>query len=204
MLANAMLADSQLKHVKVNIFAVDPVPGLLNFQGEKVTLGSNVEEYVGFYARDERSKGFSCVIPTTHASTKVHLYPMAGRHATLVGNAAADGSDGPKVLPEPGRIVRHFAETCLTRWGVTLNKKLNLSTAEIAKFHDSFVKNDAQYVAMRKKSYTVITEETKQQRSVSHGTAGAHFTAVAGSQFQPELGLAAGLVVTDSTYKNLR
>ncbi|MDB6049274.1 MAG: hypothetical protein JWR17_2020 [Pseudomonas sp.] len=204
MLANAMLADSQLKHIKVNIFAVDPVPGILNFQGEKVSLGSNVSEYVAFYAKDERSKGFACVIPTTHSSTKVHVYPMAGRHATLVGNAAANGSEGAKALPEPGRIVRHFAETCLTRWGVQLSKKLNLSTAEIARFHESFEQNEGKYIAMRKESYTKITEGDSEQRAVSFGNKGVPFKAIAGAQYQPELGLAAGLVMTESTYKHIR
>lgn len=203
MLANAMLVDSQLKHIKVNIFAVDPVPGVANFQNEKVNLGSNVSQYVGFYARDERSKGFSCVIPTTHSSTQVHIFPMAGRHATLVGNAAANGSEGPKVLHEPGRIVRHFAETCLTRWGVKLNKKLTLSDAEIAKFHDAIVSGEKYYEAMRKQSYTKITEHEKNQRYVSHGPKGVAFTAIEGKQFQPPKGLAASLSATNETYKNL-
>lgn len=204
MLANEMAKDSQLKHIKVNIFVVDPVPGLLNFQSHKVSLASNVSEYVAFYAKDERSKGFSCVIPTTQPSTKVHIYPMPGRHATLVGNAAANGSEGPKVLPEPGRIVRHFAETCLARWGVTLSKKLNLSEAEISRFHDSFEQNNAKYVAMRKESYTKITEGDSEQRAVSFGSKTIPFSKVRGGLFQPEAGLASGSSVTDSTYKNLR
>jgi hypothetical protein len=67
MLANAMLADPLLTTIPVNIFAIDPVPGMGNFQTEKVTLGRNVKEYVAFYARDERSKGFRAWfrIPTT-------------------------------------------------------------------------------------------------------------------------------------------
>lgn len=56
MLANAMLKDTALKNIPVNIFAIDPVPGIGNFQDDKVKLGANVKEYVGFYARDERSK----------------------------------------------------------------------------------------------------------------------------------------------------
>lgn len=73
MLANAMLNDSALKTVPVNIFAVDPVPGLLNFQDSRVKLGSNVKEYVAFYARDERSLGFACVVPECDKTTKVHI-----------------------------------------------------------------------------------------------------------------------------------
>ncbi len=104
MLANAMLNDSVLKNVPVNIFAVDPVPGLLNFQSSRVTLGSNVKEYVGFYARDERSSGFACVVPTFDKSTHVHIYPMPGRHATLVGNAAPTETRVPRCMPNPARL----------------------------------------------------------------------------------------------------
>lgn len=88
----------------------------------KTTLGNNVKNYTAFYARDERSFGFNCVIPKTDSSTNVHIYPMAGRHGTLVGNAADNGSMGPKVYYEPGEIVRHYAETCLTNWVVSLDK----------------------------------------------------------------------------------
>ena len=84
MLANAMANDAELKHISVNIFAIDPVPGLLNFQDNRVKLAANVKEYVAFYARDERSKGFACVIPQTASSTRTCVYPMPGRHATLV------------------------------------------------------------------------------------------------------------------------
>ena len=56
-------------------------------------LESNVKEYIAFYARDERSKGFSCVIPQTATGTKTSIYPMAGRHATLAGNATALGGE---------------------------------------------------------------------------------------------------------------
>lgn len=73
MLANAMLNDSELKHIPVNIFAVDPVPGPLNFKARGLSWVKNVEEYVGFFARDERSKGFSCVVPET-ASTRVSTF----------------------------------------------------------------------------------------------------------------------------------
>lgn len=56
MLANAMSRDAALKHIPVNIFAIDPVPGIGNFQENRVKLESNVKEYIAFYARDERSK----------------------------------------------------------------------------------------------------------------------------------------------------
>lgn len=193
MLANAMFNDSALKNIPVNIFAIDPVPGIANFQENRVKLNYNVKEYVGFYARDERSKGFSCVIPQTATGTKTSIYPMPGRHATLVGNAAADGVAGPKVLAEPGLIVRHFAETCLKRWGVTLAKPLNLTQADLQTKHNAMTRAAAQYKAMEKQSYTYFTELDQGERYVSLGSKGVMFSAVKGTIYAPATGLSTGL-----------
>jgi len=203
MLANAMLEDPQLKHIPVNIFAVDPVPGPLNFQKERVTLGGNVREYVGFFARDERSKGFACVIPHTHSATKTSIYPLPGRHATLVGNAALDGVAGPKILAEPGLVVRHLAETCLRRWGVKLQKCLALNAQSVALAHQKMHANDAMYANMRKHSYTKITETEKGERAVSHGTQWAPFTALSGKPFSPVAGLAAPVQAQHNQYRDI-
>jgi hypothetical protein len=204
MLANAMLADAELRNTKVNIFAIDPVPGTTNFQPEKVSLGSNVKQYVGFYARDERSKGFACVIPKTSGSTGVHIYPLPGRHATLAGNAASNGVSGPKTLHEPGTIVRHFAETCLTRWGVPLNKKLNLGANDLVALHKAMTAQQALYLAMQSQSYTVLTEQDNKERYVSYGDQGVHFSAINGPAFAPERGLSADLSTSEHTYKEIR
>lgn len=77
------------------------MPGVGNVQAERIALAQNVREYVGFYSRDERSKGFACVIPTVASGTQICIYPMPGRHATLVGNASVDGAGDGKVLKEP-------------------------------------------------------------------------------------------------------
>ncbi|WP_416421905.1 hypothetical protein RAM80_18455 [Pseudomonas sp. App30] len=203
MLANAMLKDPALKHIPVNIFAIDPVPGLFNFQPERVNLGSNVREYVGFYARDERSKGFACVIPKVTGNTRVGVYPMPGRHATLVGNAAEDGVAGAKALPEPGMVVRHLAETCLQRWGVELQKCLKLDAAALKQAHDTMHIHDAWYANMRKYSYTYVTEADKNERAVSHGTQWAPFSAIGGAPFTPAIGLAAPVAAVQGMYKEL-
>jgi hypothetical protein len=189
MLANAMLKDTALKNIPVNIFAIDPVPGIGNFQDDKVKLGANVKEYVGFYARDERSKGFSCVIPQTATGTKTHIYPMAGRHATVVGNASHDGVSGPKTLAEPGRFVRHFAEVCLQRWGVRLDKSLNLTPADLENLGKAMVDAEAKYRLMHNYSYTYFTELDQGERYVSLGSKGVNFSAVKGTIYTPATGL---------------
>ena len=203
MLANAMYADPALRQIAVNIFAVDPVPGPTNFEREKVTLQKNVKQYVGFYARDERSKGFACVIPRIDSATRMSIYPMAGRHATLVGNASLTGANGPGSLTEAGNLVRHYAEICLTRWGAPLNKKLNLSSAQISGLHQSIVMHEGLFIAMSRHSYTKLTEHQSNERYVSHGDQGARFSAVEGPQFAPQQGLSTSLAKGNEAYKDI-
>ncbi|WDY57202.1 hypothetical protein [Pseudomonas sp. PSKL.D1] len=189
MLANAMAQDPELKNIPVNIFAIDPVPGIGNLQSHRVKLAGNVKEYVGFFSRDERSKGFACVIPTAAGGTRMRIYPMPGRHATLVGNASVDGGGSGKVLAEPGLIVRHLAEVCLTRWGVTLDKCLGLTDDQVNKYLDSISADDSKYQAMRRNSYTVITEGAEADRLVHLGDADATFSKISGENLTPAEGL---------------
>ncbi|NBN60390.1 hypothetical protein GWJ07_12285 [Proteus sp. G2639] len=200
MLANAMLADPQLKDIPVNIFAIDPVPGPLNFQPEKVTLGKNVKEYVGFYARDERSKGFTCVIPTVAADTKMHIFPISGRHATLVGNASIDGSTGENALYAPGLVVRHFAEVCLTRWGCDLANKLALTDTQITDYQTDIANDADKYIAMRRKTYSIHESTGKDERKVSLGKEGKAFSEIYGEQYNPSAGLTADYLSNQQLY----
>jgi len=203
MLANAMAKDPVLRNVPVNIFAIDPVPGVGNVQAERIGLAENVREYVGFYSRDERSKGVACVIPSVASGTQICIYPMPGRHATLVGNASVDGASDGTVLKEPGLIVRHFAEVCLTRWGVRLGRQLALNDSQLMKCHQAMAAAEAQYQAMRVKSYTVLTEGQKHDRLVHCGEDRTQFSKVCGDDYDPTEGLA--LQRWDvSTYKALR
>lgn len=203
MLANEMFEDPALKHIPVNIFAIDPVPGPFNFQSNRVTLNENVHEYVGFYARDERSMGFDCVIPTVDKRTKVSVYPLPGRHATLVGNAAEDGVAGPNALAEPGIVVRHLAETCLRRWGVKLQKCLELNEAALQTAHNTMHIYDAWYANMRKYSYTYASDTQNNERAVSHGDKRAAFSVIGGAGFTPAIGLAAPVAAVLGMYKEL-
>lgn len=197
MLANAMFNDSELEKIPVNIFTVDPVPGSGNFQNERVTLKSNVKEYVGFYARDERSFGFDCVIPVTEPATTISVFPMPGRHATLVGNASLDGKSAGTTLKEPGLVVRHFAERCLTAWGTKLDKQLKLSAGQLLEYADAIAKSDADYLSMRSHVYTTSTS-TDGERSVSLGDKGKAYSAISGEPFSPSSGLSSNWFETYS------
>ncbi|MGE8178951.1 hypothetical protein [Pseudomonas fluorescens] len=203
MLANAMLNDSELSGIPVNILAIDPVPGLLYSSDKKVEIGSNVKEYVAFYARDERSRGFDCVVPKTFAHTKTSIYPIAGRHATLVGNASANGAHGAKELQEPGEIIRHYAEVCLSRWGVSLQKKLNLTIEELDEKLTK-IKNDfGKYTTMRSTTYPTGSTETSGERTISSGSDTTHFTAMSGTRFTPQKGLSVGHILTNEYFSDI-
>jgi hypothetical protein len=203
MLANAMLVDPELKDVPVNIFAIDPVPGPLNFQDDKVSLGGNVREYVGFYARDERSKTFACVIPTTHPDTRVSIYPMPGRHATLVGNASHDDSPGEPLIKEPGQVVRHLAETCLTRWGVSLRNTLDWNEQDLLDAHEKMITHQTLYDALHSHSYVGLTESDQGERRVSLGNEWERFSNVQDANWQPREGLAADIALGVQGYRSL-
>jgi len=123
---------------------------------------------------------------------------MAGRHGTLVGNAAVDGHKGTKKFTEPGEVVRHYAEVCLTRWGVNLQKKLDLSKAQL-QGHLFKIKGDYnEYVVMRNSTYTFSTD-TAGERTISLGSKGTNFTRVSGATFIPTEGLSKGHI-PDSNY----
>jgi hypothetical protein len=121
----------------------------------------------------------------------------------LVGNASLTGASGPGALTEPGKLVRHYAEVCLTRWGTKLQRKLNLSAIEIGKLHQSIVMHEADFIKMRNHSYTVLREDHKTERYVSYADKGTGFSMVAGAPFVPKEGLAATLAKGGSAYKDI-
>ena len=103
-----------------------------------------MKEYVACYARDERSKGFACVIPDHTDHTKVSIFPMVGRHATVVGNGAVDGAEGA-ASPDSGMIVRHVAEVCLQRWGTALGETLQLGQEDVHSKYRQIARDDSAY-----------------------------------------------------------
>ena len=169
MLANALFKDEQLKHIPVNIFAIDPVPGVRNFQPNRTSIPANVDNYIAVYARDERSKGFAPTVPTFSTRKKPIIIPLPGRHGTLVGNAAIDGNNGNQELFAPGKLVQHLAEEYLTAWGTNLDKKLNLSQPEILQLYEQMVKDDQKYKDMHQYSYTLLKDNKQGERLVIKG-----------------------------------
>ena len=161
MMANAMFKDPKLKNIPVNIFAVDPVPGLLNASIERIILNNNVINHIGVYALDERSLFFNPILPLIKKSenhgTNGTIITFPGRHATLVGNSHTSGaSKGPDVLEAPGKIVRHLAEEFLKEHGTLLNNTLNYHPIDLLRLYDEMIKYTPEYNKMNSFSYTKL------------------------------------------------
>jgi hypothetical protein len=168
MFANALAETEGWSQVPVNIFACDPVPGAGQFDNNRIKLKSNVQNYVGVLAAHERSRGFTPILPSLAPNTRYFVTTMPGRHATLVGNARADGEDnGVNCLHGPGVVTRDLAEKYLGRWGTSLGKQLRLTDMAILQRYDAMMGQASQFHAMENLSYTSFTQ--KGPRAVGHG-----------------------------------
>lgn len=159
MFANALAKDPDLHNIPVHLIAVDPVPGLGNFQLKRTSLPKNVQRYVAFYARDERSLGFAATLPSMPAGLHPVLYPLPGRHATLVGNAGnyiAEGnnSNGRDMFYSPGMVVRMLSEHYLRSWGTSLNSCLPFSEPDMLRCYGEMLVQREDYKQLSKKTYT--------------------------------------------------
>ena len=209
MLANLMKGDSEFSNLPVNILAIDPVTGTVPPEPDQITLGSNVKEYVGFYARDERSASLPCIVPDTASNTLTHIYPIPGRHTTLIGNQAADGGNKPGTFSEPADLVFHLALQCLRRWDLknypgygsyegypSLTHTGNQVLAKIKSEYDD-------YVNMRNTTYSNQSQEIKNDREILLNGQLTNFKSAQGARFTPSLGLAKGHIEDMSYFKDL-
>jgi hypothetical protein len=100
-------------------------------------------------------------------------------------------------------IVRHFAEVCLQRWGVNMDKKLNLDGIQLLELHQSIQRNAAVFSQMRNTVYTV-SENDQGERYVSRASTGMPFSAVHGVPFTPESGLVSEYLTNQAIYDVLK
>lgn len=207
MFANAMKTDGLLRDIPVNILAIDPVVGPLSYEPIQTTLPDNVSEYVGLYARDERSASLPCIVPDTAQNTRVHIYPIAGRHTTLIGNQAKDGDSNPGTFSEPSNLVFYLAMKCLNRWDPDLSIKaasgypdLNMTgNSVLAKIKGEY----DDYIAMRNTTYSNQRQEIKNDREIWLNGQLTNFKSAQGSRFTPNQGLAKGHIEDMSYFSDI-
>lgn len=142
-LARSVASNDRIK--KINILAFDPVPGdpdPIYRHGNDLRLPAKVKQYVGVYARDERSLMFEPLIPDFDEMTKdsdLWLVSIPGGHETMVGNCQLDGhsvtitlhdfTPYEKSMKHVNNVVTAIAEQLITSkaWGGFENKIRNLT-----------------------------------------------------------------------------
>lgn len=147
MFANACADEPLLRGKEIRLIAVDPVPGGSEMASHRVAIkNDNIQEYVAFFARDERSRCFSPTLPQIKAGgcpLKIYFFP--GNHSSLVGN-----SGGDNILYNSSVLVRHIAETHLKEWGTTFTKSMQLSDADVLRYYDDLVKHRRHFENLQK------------------------------------------------------
>jgi hypothetical protein len=100
MLAYVLKDSPDFKDVKINIFAIDPVPGPGNWDDPgKVTVSDNVQNYTAVLMEDEKRKAFTPVLveklEDDEAGIKRKSYYMPGGHSTPVKFKDSEGRSSP-------------------------------------------------------------------------------------------------------------
>ena len=159
-LAAIMSKDPGLAHLPINMFVVDPVPGLLNPLSDdfdKFRVTSNVKNFFAVYAEDERSIGFSPIIPKIDdpKETKGTMLRFPGDHSTLVGSVQFKrGYHATKGdLSGSGLITRDLLEKFLTQHGTILRNVLGYNDFELLKLYESIALNRSEYRKAREHAY---------------------------------------------------
>jgi len=128
-MANALANDPETRDIKVNIFALDPVPGGVNNFKNIHRLQSNVATFIAIYAADERSVAFNALLPKLSPNTRVYTTSMPGSHATLVGNESCPRYKKVN-LTRAGQLTRDWAEKVLSDWQCEFDNKLHLTAKQ--------------------------------------------------------------------------
>lgn len=124
LLAHAMAANAGLRAVRVNIFAIDPVPGgytdFFTFgEASPFLIPSNVHEYTSILMENAGDPFFACLSEGRNlrklGNTNITQYPLPGKHG--------DATKSDFVAYPTARISAHLLASFLTD---------NSSSAEIA------------------------------------------------------------------------
>lgn len=169
--------ETLFPNAEVNIFAIDPVPGLGPLSKEMTTLGRTVKNYVGVYAVDEVSNGFNGVVPCPFyegqyldpledvgdkaAQIRVpnyHLIYSPGRHSTVAGNRTKNGTGDVSKCHDDTSLIGHtvyqLAWACLTRWGSILSSTTKQGMLHPETLQGALVGPRELYREMRQTTYT--------------------------------------------------
>jgi len=130
--------------IKVNIFAMDPVPGTGNFDNaDYINIPNNVKNYTAVFMENETR---AIMIPAAvnvldKNATNVNVLFMPGQHATGVEKQSAE-------RPEVFEICRHLAIRFLKNHGTVLNSTGLLTPQQQIDKYGKIVLDTAHYLGL--------------------------------------------------------
>jgi hypothetical protein len=129
MLSHALHADPDTKLIRVNILALDPVPGPGNFGPEQITIPGNCFNYTGIFQQDESRKIMRPVVvdPVNDEDSQTHFkfIPMPGAHNTGV----------MRLKTEVALIVAYLAHRFLSKHGTSIGDKIALTSRDLCELY---------------------------------------------------------------------
>ncbi len=139
MIANALY--KKYNSIKVNIFAIDPVPGLGQWRKHRTKIDSNVKSYAVVYQEDEKRGSFKAVVVKHDKMTRFQIYNMPGGHSTGVqGNKKVYGGNIDMAV-----LVQDLSEKFLTSHGTPIQKCLGLTDAKSLEHYAKIRENISRY-----------------------------------------------------------
>lgn len=195
MLANLISATKDTKRndpeynalkslVNINIIAYDPVPGMNNFQTSRTALPGLVKTFVAFYARDDRSYGFTPVVPKPFdRTTNMVLLTLPGKHTTLVGKTLNIKGKRDLHLPPldtavdaalkaPYEVARILSEEYLMSWGTPIACDRRINNEQVLMGHYEVMTKEesiAQYKRERGMSLLGVRQANVKTRQYVNG-----------------------------------
>jgi hypothetical protein len=169
-----MMADwigENFPNARINIFAVDPVPGIpladaigeMQRKGFDFNLSTKLNQFIGIYAEDEMTAVFEPMLPQLRSNPISYiLYSLRGGHETLVGNPDTSGHPGDGALPELRcvyNICRGTAEQIFggPEWGnITFSQSLPETNNFITSVQAMNNHADADYRIMRRYTFAPL------------------------------------------------
>jgi hypothetical protein len=128
MIAHALAQDPQLRDIRTNVFALDPVAGPGHTSDwDKGTIPGTVNEYAAVLMEDERRFMMtpSVVRPNGAGGSRHLVYPMPGAHDT-----------GVMIHRGPvGEVIQHLAHNFLTRHGTQLRSQIRLAPEKLVELY---------------------------------------------------------------------
>ena len=139
MIANALYKT--YPHIPVNIFALDPVPGLGQWRKHRTEIDKNVRHYAVLYQEDEHRGSFKSVVVRHAPSTRFTIYNMPGAHGTGVrGDKKIYGGNMNLAV-----LAQDLCEKFLMEHGTRLQSPLGLTSDQQCEHYAKVRENITHY-----------------------------------------------------------